>query len=42
VDAAATGLRQPRHFAPGRDARAMFSAPGDDIILVKVSYWLGR
>lgn len=35
-------LRYPGHFAPGRDARAMFTAPGDDIILFKVSYWLGR
>jgi len=32
----------PGRFAPGRDARAMFTAPGDDIVLFKVSYWLGR
>jgi hypothetical protein len=32
----------PGVFAPGRDARAMFSAPGDDVILFKISYWLGR
>jgi hypothetical protein len=32
----------PGTFAPGRDARAMFSAPGDDIVLFKMSYWLGR
>jgi hypothetical protein len=32
----------PGVFVPSRDARAMFTAPGDDIILFKVSYWLGR
>jgi len=32
----------PGQFAPGRDAQAMFTAPGDDIVLFKVSYWLGR
>jgi len=32
----------PGIFIPGRDARAMFTAPGDDVILFKVSYWLGR
>ena len=35
-------VSNPGHFVPGRDARAMFSAPGDDIVLFKVSYWLGR
>jgi len=35
-------LSDPGHFAPARDARAMFTAPGDDIILFKLSYWLGR
>jgi hypothetical protein len=35
-------LSYPGEFAPGRDARAMFTAPGDDIVLFKVSYWLGR
>ena len=35
-------LRYPGDFAPARDARAMFTAPGDDVILFKVSYWLGR
>ena len=35
-------LTDPGHFAPARDARAMFTAPGDDIILFKLSYWLGR
>ncbi len=32
----------PGVFIPGRDARAMFTAPGDDIILFKISHWLGR
>jgi hypothetical protein len=35
-------LSNPGSFAPGRDARAMFSAPGDDVVLVKFAYWLGR
>jgi hypothetical protein len=35
-------LRYPGDFAPGRDARALFGAAGDDIVLFKVSYWLGR
>ena len=29
-------------FALGRDARGVFSAPGDDVFLVKIAYWLGR
>ena len=32
----------PGRFALGRDARAMFSAPGDDVVLVKMAYWIGR
>jgi hypothetical protein len=32
----------PGVFAPGRDARAMFGAPGDDVILFKMAYWIGR
>ena len=32
----------PGVFVPGRDARALFAAPGDDVILFKMSYWLGR
>jgi hypothetical protein len=32
----------PGDFVPGRDARAMFGAPGDDIVLFKFSYWIGR
>ncbi len=35
-------LTYPGDFSPGRDTRAMFSAPGDDIVLFKISYWLGR
>jgi hypothetical protein len=32
----------PGTFAPGRDAMAMFRAPGDDVILMKIAYWMGR
>jgi hypothetical protein len=32
----------PGRFAPGPDARAMFRAPGDDIVLFKISYWIGK
>jgi hypothetical protein len=32
----------PGVFAPGRDARALFGAGGDDVFLVKMAYWLGR
>jgi hypothetical protein len=32
----------PGHFVPSRDAKAMFTAPGDDVVLFKLSYWLGR
>jgi hypothetical protein len=32
----------PGGFALGRDTSAMFSAPGDDIFLVKLAYWIGR
>lgn len=32
----------PGDFRVGRDARALFAAPGDDVLLVKVSYWVSR
>jgi hypothetical protein len=32
----------PGVFVPGRDARALFGANGDDVFLVKIAYWLGR
>ena len=35
-------VRYPGDFALGRDAAAMFGAPGDDIFLVKLAYWMGR
>lgn len=35
-------FRDPGDFAFGRDARALFGAPADDVLLVKVSYWLSR
>jgi hypothetical protein len=37
-----TDLSNPGVFAPGRDARALFGARGDDVVLVKMAYWLGR
>jgi hypothetical protein len=35
-------LSNPGAFSPGRDARALFGARGDDVFLVKMAYWLGR
>jgi hypothetical protein len=35
-------LADPGHFAFGRDARALFGAPADDILMVKVTYWFSR
>jgi hypothetical protein len=35
-------LGQPGEFALARDTQALFSAPADDVFLVKVSYRLGR
>jgi hypothetical protein len=32
----------PGPFALRRDARAMLAAPGDDVVLLKFAYWLGR
>jgi hypothetical protein len=32
----------PGEFRLGRDASALFRAPGDDAFLVKMAYWLGR
>ena len=32
----------PGVFAPGRDAGAMFRAPGDDVVMVKMAYRIGR
>ena len=34
--------RYPGVFSPIRDASAMFRAPGDDVVLVKLAYWIGR
>jgi hypothetical protein len=34
--------RYPGDFRFGRDARAMFRAPADDVFMVKMSYWLSR
>jgi Domain of unknown function (DUF5916) len=35
-------FRNPGHFSFGRDARHLFGAPGDDVLMMKVSYWLSR
>jgi hypothetical protein len=32
----------PAPFNLRRDARALFAAPGDDVFLVKLAYWIGR
>ena len=32
----------PGVFAPGRDIPAMLGAHGDDVILFKIAYWIGR
>jgi hypothetical protein len=34
-------LTDPGDFSLGRDAGRLFTAPADDVLLVKVSYWLG-
>jgi hypothetical protein len=34
--------RNPGSFALGRDVGALFRSPGDDIFLVKLTYWIGR
>jgi hypothetical protein len=35
-------LSYPGTFALGRDVSALSSARGDDVVLVKLAYWLGR
>ena len=35
-------LAYPGTFSPGRDVPRMFGAAGDDVVLVKFAYWLGR
>ncbi len=34
--------RNPGQFRLGRDVRDLFRAPTDDVLMVKVSYWLSR
>ncbi len=34
--------RDPGHFVFGRDTGRLFRAPGDDVFLVKIAYWIGR
>jgi hypothetical protein len=35
-------FRNAGHFRFGRDARHLFGAPADDVLMVKVSYWISR
>jgi hypothetical protein len=35
-------LANPGVSSPGRDVRAMFAAPGDDVLLFKMAYWIGN
>jgi hypothetical protein len=35
-------VSHPGDFALGRDMSALFGAPGDDVVLVKFAYWIGR
>ncbi|MGH9148407.1 MAG: DUF5916 domain-containing protein [Vicinamibacterales bacterium] len=35
-------LDDPGVFRAGQDLRALFSAPSDDVFLVKMAYWIGR
>jgi hypothetical protein len=35
-------VAHPGDFSLGRDMSALFSAAGDDIVLVKMAYWIGR
>ena len=32
----------PGNFAFRRDVRQLLSAPGDDVVMVKLAYWIGR
>ena len=34
--------RYPGSFSLGRDVEALFGAPADDVLFVKLTYWLGR
>ncbi len=35
-------FRNPGRFRLGRDARHLFGAPADDVLMVKLSYWISR
>jgi len=35
-------LSDPGTFSPAHDIHRMFGAPGDDVILFKIAYWIGR
>lgn len=32
----------PGQFSPGRDISDLFSAPADDVFLIRLAYWIGR
>ena len=32
----------PGDFSFGRDTRDLFQAPSDDVLLLKIAWWLGR
>jgi hypothetical protein len=32
----------PGTFAIGRDTKALFAAQGDDVVMIKIAYWIGR
>jgi hypothetical protein len=32
----------PGTFAVGRDTKALFAAQGDDVVMIKIAYWIGR
>jgi hypothetical protein len=35
-------LADPGDFSFGRDVSALFAAPGDDVLMLKIAWWLGR
>lgn len=37
-----TDSSNPGDFSLGRDAKALFGAPGNDVLLMKLAFWIGR
>ena len=35
-------VSNPVVYSPGRDFHTMFGAPGDDVLLFKGAYWMGK